>query len=95
MRATCLAQLILFHVIILIILDEECKLALHYAAFFSFLPLHPSLVQIFSSATCSQTSSVYVSPLMSETKFHAYTEPKQNYRNNNVTTAKQEIRLQK
>jgi hypothetical protein len=40
----------------------------------SLLPFHPSSFQIFSSAPCSQTSSVSVLPLLSENKFHAHTK---------------------
>jgi hypothetical protein len=45
----------------------------HYAVFTNLLSLHLSLVQIFS-APCSQTPSVCVPPLMSETKFRTHTE---------------------
>jgi hypothetical protein len=38
------------------------------------LPLHPSYVQIFPSAPCSQTPSVCVLPLMWQTKFHTHTK---------------------
>jgi hypothetical protein len=48
--------------------------ALHWAIITSLLFLNPSSVQIFSSAPCSQSPSVCVLPLMSETKFHAHTK---------------------
>jgi hypothetical protein len=46
-----------------------------YAIFCIILSPHPFSVQISSLAPCSQTPSVYVHPLMSETMFHARTEP--------------------
>jgi hypothetical protein len=49
--------------------------ASHYAVFSNLLSFHPSLKQIFSSTPYSQTISVYVPPLMSQTKFHTHTEP--------------------
>jgi hypothetical protein len=48
--------------------------ALHYVVFPNLLSIHLSSVQIFSSTPCFQTPSVYVPPLMSETKFHTRTE---------------------
>jgi hypothetical protein len=43
-----------------------------------FPPISRS-VQIFSSAPCSQTPSVCVSPLMLETEFRTHTEPNTTY----------------
>jgi hypothetical protein len=59
----------------LIIFGEERSYgAPHYAVFSNLLPFHPSCVQIFCLAPCSQTPSVHVFPLMSETKFHTHTK---------------------
>jgi cbb3-type cytochrome oxidase subunit 1 len=41
--------------------------------------LHSSLVQISSSAPCSQTTSVYVPPLVSETRFRTHKEPQAKF----------------
>jgi hypothetical protein len=50
-----------------------------YAFFSNLLSLHPSLVQIVTSAHCSQTPSVYIPPLMSETSFTPIDNHRQNY----------------
>jgi hypothetical protein len=47
----------------------------HYEYFSDFLSLHSSLVQIFSLAPHSETTSVYVSTIMSETKFRTHAVP--------------------
>ncbi|PNF41439.1 hypothetical protein B7P43_G13779 [Cryptotermes secundus] len=53
----------------------KLTIATHYAVFFNLLSLHSSSVQIFSSAPCSQTHSIYIPPLMPEIKFYTHTEP--------------------
>jgi hypothetical protein len=62
--ATCLAHLILIDLIIVIILAKSSSYeASHYAAFSNVPSPFPSLVQIFSSASCSQTLLVCVPPI--------------------------------
>jgi hypothetical protein len=45
----------------------------------TLLSLHPSSVQIFSLAPCSQTSSIYVLPLIWKNKFHIIHNHRHNY----------------
>jgi hypothetical protein len=49
----------------------------HYVALSNLVPFTFSAVQISSSAPCSQTPSVCVPPLVSETKFNTHTEPQE------------------
>jgi hypothetical protein len=76
MRATCPAHIIFHDVIIIIIFGEEISYQTpRYAVLSNPLSLHLSSAEMFSPAPCSQTPSVYVPPLMSETKFHTHTDP--------------------
>jgi hypothetical protein len=72
MRVTCPVHIIILDSIILTTLARSTSHeALHYEVFSRLTLLTPPWVQMFSSAPCSQTPSVYVLPPMPETKFHA------------------------
>jgi hypothetical protein len=75
MRATFPAHLIHLDFINLIILVKSTNYAApHYAVFSVLLSVHPSQIQTFSSAPCSQTPSMYVLTFGTETKFQTHTE---------------------
>jgi hypothetical protein len=71
MHATCHAHLIFLDLVIQITSYE----APYYTVLSSLLLFHPPLVQMFSSAPCSEIPSVCFPPLMSETIFDTH-----NYR---------------
>jgi hypothetical protein len=70
------AHLLFLDLIILFILcEEQNHEAPHYTVSSNALPFNLPSLQIFSSVPCSQTLSVYVLPLASETNFRTHTEP--------------------
>jgi hypothetical protein len=74
-RAKWPAHLILLDLIILLYLARSTSYeAPRYAVYSNLLSLHLSSVQILFSTPCSQTPSVYVPRLISETMFRTHTE---------------------
>jgi hypothetical protein len=54
----------------IMIFDDEYKLL--SSSLCNFLTVHPSSFQIFSSAPCSQTPSVFIPALVSDQISHSY-----------------------
>jgi hypothetical protein len=75
MHATSPNHCILFHLVVLLLLvfdqdtDHEAP---HYVIYCNFLSLGPSQVQIYSSASCSQTPLLCVLPIIWQTKFNTH-----------------------